>query len=58
MFDFALSGVYLVSVLSIGAGIALLAYFLNKMLPDVVEDDRTHMDPLPAGLKIIWPLIL
>lgn len=58
MFDFALSGVYLMSVLSIGAGIALLAYFLNKMLPDVVADDRTHMDPLPAGLKVIWPLIL
>tara|TARA_A100001015_G_scaffold160905_1_gene178823 strand:+ start:1312 stop:2199 length:888 start_codon:yes stop_codon:yes gene_type:complete len=58
MFDLALSGVYLVSVLSIGAGIALLAYLLNKMLPDVVADDRTHMDPLPAGLKVIWPLIL
>ena len=58
MFDLALSGVYLISVLSIGAGIALLAYLLNKMLPDVVADDRTHMDPLPAGLKVIWPLIL
>ena len=58
MFDLALSGVYLVSVLSIGAGIALLAYLLNKMLPDVVADDRTHMDPPPAGLKVIWPLIL
>ena len=32
---------------------ALLAiYMLNRL---VQEDDRTYMDPLPFGLKLVWP---
>lgn len=32
----------------------LTIYMLNLM---VHEDDRTYMDPLPFGLRLIWPLI-
>lgn len=32
----------------------LAIYFLNAM---VQEEDRTYMDPLPPGLKLIWPFI-
>jgi len=32
----------------------LTVYYLKQM---VLEEDRTYMDPLPLGLKIIWPFI-
>lgn len=32
----------------------LTVYYLKRM---VIEEDRTYMDPLPLGLKIIWPFI-
>lgn len=32
----------------------LSVYYLKQM---VQEEDRTYMDPLPLGLKIIWPFI-
>ena len=32
----------------------LAVYYLKQM---VQEEDRTYMDPLPMGLKIIWPFI-
>jgi len=32
----------------------LSVYFLNAM---VQEEDRTYMDPLPPGLKLVWPFI-
>ncbi|HSR63272.1 MAG TPA: type II secretion system F family protein [Gammaproteobacteria bacterium] len=32
----------------------LTVYYLKQM---VQEEDRTYMDPLPLGLKIIWPFI-
>ncbi|MCH8163878.1 MAG: type II secretion system F family protein, partial [Proteobacteria bacterium] len=34
--------------------LVLGVYLLNAM---VQEEDRTYMDPLPLGLRIIWPLI-
>ncbi|HKK16599.1 MAG TPA: type II secretion system F family protein [Gammaproteobacteria bacterium] len=32
----------------------LTVYYLKRM---VIEEDRTYMDPLPLGLKVIWPFI-
>jgi tight adherence protein C len=32
----------------------LSVHYLNKL---VGEEDRAYMDPLPPGLKLIWPLI-
>jgi tight adherence protein C len=58
MFDFAIDSFYLISLVSIGAGLSLFIYAVNKYLPEIIEDDRTHMDPLPGGLKIAWPMIL
>ena len=58
MFDFVLDSVYLLAVLCIGASFVLVALSLNQVMPEVEADDRTHLDPLPPGLKIIWPLIL
>ena len=34
--------------------LVLGVYFLNAM---VHEEDRSYMDPLPTGLRIIWPFI-
>jgi tight adherence protein C len=32
----------------------LAVHFLKNM---VIEEDRTYMDPLPFGLRLIWPFI-
>ena len=48
-----LDGAYLSTGLCIFF-LVLTVYFLKEM---VIEEDRTYMDPLPVGLKIIWPFI-
>jgi tight adherence protein C len=48
-----LDGAYLSTGLCIFF-LVMTVYFLKEM---VVEEDRTYMDPLPVGLKIIWPFI-
>lgn len=58
MFEMTLELVYLAAIVAIGASIMLLFFFFQKAMPDAPEDVRTYMDPLPGGLKMIWPLVL
>ena len=49
----------LLDAAAISAGLSvcffiLAVYMLKKM---VIEEDRTYMDPLPFGLRLIWPFI-
>lgn len=36
----------------------IFTYVTQTSTPEVEPDDRTYMDPVPAGLKLIWPFIL
>ncbi|OGT31687.1 MAG: secretion system protein F [Gammaproteobacteria bacterium RBG_16_51_14] len=40
-----------------GLSIFLLIVSIHQLNKLVTEEDRTYMDPLPSGLKLIWPLI-
>ena len=44
---------YLAAILS-GLSIGTLFFIALVAKPDVPEEDRTYMDPLPPGLRIIW----
>ncbi len=47
---------YSVSI-SVGVSVVMLimaGYFFNSVIP---KDDRTHMDPLPLFIKMVWPLV-
>jgi tight adherence protein C len=50
--------IYLVSIIAIGASLMLLSYVINRAVPETPHDVRTYMDPLPGGLKLIWPFVL
>ena len=50
---------FLVDVIGLCAGLCvflsiMVIHELNKMID---EEDRTFMDPLPPGLKFIWPIV-
>ncbi len=46
-----------IAVLSIGLCIFFGFWFFRQLQNMVIEEDRTYMDPLPVGLKLIWPAI-
>ena len=58
MFEMTLELVYLGAIIAIGVSIMLLFYLAQKAMPEQPEDVRTYMDPLPGGLKLIWPFVL
>ncbi len=58
MFELTLDVVYLLAVICIGVSVMVFAYTGQKAVPTVEEDDRTYLDPLPAGIAMLWPLIL
>lgn len=58
MFESLLDLIYLLAILSIGVGLMLASYSLQKNIPDIEEDDRSLMDPLPPMLKILWPMVM
>lgn len=35
----------------------ILLYALTRIRREVPQEDRQYMDPLPLGLKLIWPLV-
>lgn len=58
MFELTLELIYLLAILFVGLSVMLLTYLGQKSVPEVEQDDRTYMDPLPPTLKLIWPLVL
>ncbi len=42
----------------IGLSTLFWVLFFGTAAPDVEDDDRTYMDPLPPMLKLLWPIIL
>lgn len=46
-----------IAVLSIGLCIFFSFWFFRQLQNMVMEEDRSYMDPLPLGLRIIWPAI-
>ncbi len=58
MFELTLEAVYFGAIIAIGVSVAALIYFAQSALPEQPVDVRTYMDPLPAGLTLIWPLVL
>jgi len=58
VFEMTLEVVYLAAIVAIGVSIMALCYFMQSAIPDTPADERTYMDPLPGGLKLIWPLVL
>ncbi len=45
------------AVLSTGLSVFFFLLTIHFLKLLVQEDDRTYMDPLPFGLRLIWPLI-
>ncbi len=58
MFNLATGSLYLLAIIAFGVGVMIFAYVTQTSTPEIEQDDRTYMDPVPAGLKMIWPLIL
>ncbi len=58
MFEMTLEVVYFAAILLIGISVISLFYCLQRAIPETPDDVRTYMDPLPAGLKLIWPFVL
>lgn len=58
MFDITLDLIYGLILICIGLFFSLLGYVIYINTPEQAEDNRTHMDPLPNGLKLIWPAVL
>ncbi len=58
MFNLATDTFYLLSIVLFGACVMIFSYITQTSAPEIEEDDRTYMDPVPGGLKMIWPLIL
>jgi len=46
-----------IAVLSTGLFIFFAFWFFRQLQNMVMEEDRTYMDPLPIGLKVLWPAI-
>jgi len=46
-----------IAVLSTGLFIFFSFWFFRQLQNMVMEEDRSYMDPLPLGLKVIWPAI-
>ena len=46
-----------IAVLSVGLCIFFGFWFFRQLQNMVMEEDRSYMDPLPLGLKVIWPAI-
>lgn len=42
----------------IGLGIFVFAWMAQRITRDVEADERDYMDPLPAPLAMVWPLVL
>jgi len=40
-----------------GMSIFLFILVIRELDKMVDEEDRTYMDPLPPGLKFIWPIV-
>ena len=58
MFNLATDMLYLLAIIFFGVCVMIFAYVTQTSTPEVENDDRTYMDEVPAGLKIIWPFIL
>lgn len=58
MFDTLLDSVFWVAVLCFGGCCSLAVIASKAALPNLEPDDRSFMDPLSPGLKLIWPLIM
>ncbi|MFT6390058.1 MAG: tight adherence protein C [Cellvibrionaceae bacterium] len=58
MFNLATDTLYLLAIIFCGVCIMIFTYVTQTSTPEVEPDDRTYMDPVPAGLKLIWPFIL
>jgi tight adherence protein C len=58
MFNLATDILYLLSIIFFGVCAMIFSYVTQTSTPEVESDDRTYMDEVPAGLKIIWPFIL
>jgi tight adherence protein C len=40
-----------------GLSAFLLILFIQQLNSTIEDEERTYMDPLPPGLKLVWPLI-
>lgn len=40
-----------------GLSASLLILFMQQLNSTIEDEERTYMDPLPSGLKLVWPLI-
>ncbi len=43
------------AIVAIATG--LLIYSVSRIRSEVPDEDREYMDPVPPGLKLLWPLI-
>jgi len=58
MFELTLELIYLLAIIFLGVSVMIGFFWLQRSVPEIDEDDRTYLDPLPPGLAIFWPLIL
>jgi len=49
---------YIGAALLIGLSTLFWVLFIGTASPEVEDDDRTYMDPLPPLLRLLWPIIL
>jgi len=47
----------LIISLLIGISVSILVWVIYKIFAGVKEEDRTYLDELPSGFRLIWPLV-
>lgn len=51
-------GYFVLALAGIGLGLFCFAWMMQRLTREVRPDDREYMDPLPALLAMVWPLVL
>lgn len=57
MFDLDIAAIKFIIGLTFFVGMVMLFLSLGGIKQDLPEDDRLYMDPLPGGLRLIWPVV-
>ncbi len=49
--------IYIVLIIAITSAVVMAAVSIRGMLDSVPVEERDYQDPLPAGLRVLWPLV-
>ncbi|NID13995.1 type II secretion system F family protein [Luteibacter yeojuensis] len=52
-----MSAMLIVLIVCVGGAVGLAFWGINGFMREVPQQDRHYQDPLPFGLRLIWPLV-